>query len=83
MERFWRVAPFRSRVLRVRHHSGEETSMNSLLQLLVGVGVAVAGAIIALRIDKKEHRDSKPNHFDYPGGRNDREHRGAAMSSYR
>jgi hypothetical protein len=57
--------------------------MSSLLQLLVVVGVAVAGAIIALRIDRIEHSDARQHQIHFPDHKNDLGQRGVAMSRLR
>lgn len=54
--------------------------MTPFLQLLVAVGVAVCGAVIALRIDKKEHCDSRQHQIPFPEQNDDLQHRGVAMS---
>jgi cbb3-type cytochrome oxidase subunit 3 len=46
--------------------------MTPYLQLLVAAGVAIAGTIIALRIDKKEHRDARQGTLDLRNDENDR-----------
>ena len=56
--------------------------MTPFLQLLVAVVVAVIGAILALRIDKKEHGISGQHQIDFTHQNHDDEfsQRGAAMS---
>jgi len=54
--------------------------MTSLLQLLVAVGVAIAGAVVALRMDKKEHMDRRQEHMHFPEQSDEIKPRGVAMS---
>ena len=57
--------------------------MTPFLQLLVAVAVAIVGSIVALRIDKKEHGDSRQHHIHFPEQNEDHEQRGVAMSRAR
>ena len=55
--------------------------MTPFLQLLVATLVAIGGAIIALRIDRKEHSDSRQEHIHFPKHDDgDLKRRGVAMS---